>query len=62
MAASYYDKELQVLVDTKETTRLRVQICGGAERTKWLNVNLDNIESLKAFFDIFADDLEKAGG
>ena len=57
---NYYDKELQPLVtiNNKIPLPVKVKFINDKYCTKWLNINLDSIESVQALLDILKQDLE----
>lgn len=58
---NYYDKELQPLLtlNNKDIKPVKVKFISDKYTTKWLNINLDSIESIQAFLEILKEDLEK---
>ncbi len=57
---SFYDRELQGLVPKKGIKpEIKIKLANEDNKsTKWMNLNLDSIESLQAFIDIIKEDLE----
>lgn len=56
---SYYDDELQLILNTNHSFKFK--ITGNNNDTKFMNINLDSIESLQAFLVIVKEDLERSG-
>jgi len=56
---NYYDKELQRVLPTTANETVMLKIVNDDRSTKWLNINLESIESLQAFLDIVKEDLEE---
>lgn len=57
---NYYDDQLQpVLPDKGDKFGVRIKVSSHKGTSKWLNLNLECIESLQAFIDILKEDLEK---
>jgi hypothetical protein len=56
---NYYDEELQRVVP-KEGIKsgIKIKVVNDDQSTKWMDLNLDSIESIQAFIDIIKEDLE----
>lgn len=58
---NYYDRELQLIIPKKgKKSNVKIKLLGNESIvTKWMNLNLDSIESFQAFIDIMKDILEE---
>jgi hypothetical protein len=59
---SYYERELQRIVNKAQTNPDEIasfQFKTDSESTKWLNLNLESIEILRAFADIMQEILDE---
>lgn len=56
---SYYDNELQQIIDEKSDYPASIKVYGTTCQTKNMALNLDSIESIRAFLDIIEEDLLK---
>ncbi|MCP4369932.1 MAG: hypothetical protein GY797_17725 [Deltaproteobacteria bacterium] len=57
---TYYSNEMQLMVPEKgEECAVKIKLTNQTHCTKWMDLNLDSIESLQALIDILKEDLER---
>lgn len=54
---NYYDKQLQMVLPVLNSNEgeIKIKVVRDDRSTKWMNLNLDSIESLQAFIDILRE-------